>query len=105
MFAAELAGEAREFRDMYSLYGKGRDLQELEELYSVCDLVYYYCRVFNHPRELDDVAETRNRICSLIIDILKKQSLPGKRCRRCGKILPWNYPYGMCEECFGGKRS
>ena len=101
MFAAELQGQVREFRSVYTLYGRNPDLQELEELYSICDLVYYYCRVFNHPAELDDVGETRNKICGKIMEILKKQSLPGRRCRRCGKILPWNYPYAVCDDCFG----
>jgi ATP-dependent RNA helicase SUPV3L1/SUV3 len=104
MFAAELQGQVREFRPVYTLYGRNPDLQELEELYSICDLVYYYCRVFNHPAELDDVGETRNKICSKIMEILKKQSLPGRRCRRCGKILPWNYPYAVCDDCFGKAR-
>ncbi len=103
MFAAELNGQVREFRPVYTLYGRKPDLQELEELYSICDLVYYYCRVFNHPEELEDVGETRNKICSMIMEILKKQSLPGRRCRRCGKILPWNYPYAICDDCFGSK--
>ena len=103
MFAAELNGVRRDFHDAYTLRGKGRTLQDLEELYSVCDLVYYYDRVFDHPEELEDVSETRYKICGMIMEILKKQSLPGKRCRRCGKILPWNYPYGVCEECFGAR--
>ena len=103
MFAAELNGQVREFRPVYTLYGRKPDLQELEELYSICDLVYYYCRVFNHPEELEDVGETRNKICGKIMEILKKQSLPGRRCRRCGKILPWNYPYAVCDDCFGKK--
>ncbi len=35
----------------------------------------------------------------MIMRILEEQKLPAKHCKYCGRPLPWNYRYGMCERC------
>ena len=32
--------------------------------------------------------------------ILKKKKLKRRQCSSCGRFLPYNYPYGMCSDCY-----
>ena len=75
-------------------------MDELEDLYLVYDLIYAYLRKFNHRARLSDIIMLKRDVSQRIINILKTQQLEGRRCRVCGKELPWNYPYGKCEDCY-----
>ncbi|MCQ2519741.1 MAG: hypothetical protein MJ107_04315, partial [Lachnospiraceae bacterium] len=76
------------------------NLEELEDLYLVYDLIYAYLRKFNHRDRLGDIILLKRDVSSRIIEYLKTQQLEGRKCHCCGKELPWNYPYGKCEDCF-----
>ena len=86
---------------IHSIYD---DLDELEQLFKRCDLLYGYCDKFGHDEYVEDIINRKNRISRAIIRILDRQELSSRGCRRCGKPLPWNYPYGLCEKCFGEQR-
>ena len=76
-------------------------LDELEQNYRICDLLYTYLRKFYTVEKLmEEVGRTKAEIAAQIIHILESEKLPERRCRRCGKILPWNYGYSTCERCF-----
>lgn len=75
-------------------------MEELEDLYLTYDLIYAYLRKFNHRERLADIVELKRDCSGRIIDILRTQQLEGRKCHCCGKALPWNYPYGKCEDCF-----
>ncbi len=75
-------------------------MEELEDLYLVYDLIYAYLRKFDHRDRLSDIIELKRDCSGRIIDILKNQQLEGRKCRICGKSLPWNYPYAKCEDCY-----
>ena len=108
-FRAEYFGYEISFRDIcpnlsnFETRGAA-DLPSLELAYKVCDLAYYYMQRFDHTEELDDIVEVKRRISDLIMEILDKQKLPSKLCRYCGKPLPWNYRYNMCQKCFRKRR-
>lgn len=75
------------------------ELQDLEYAYKVCDLLYYYLERFGQDEELPEVREEKRVISEGITELLEKQQLPENRCKRCGRRLPWNYRYRVCESC------
>ncbi|MBO4337670.1 MAG: helicase [Lachnospiraceae bacterium] len=79
-------------------------LEELERLYSTCDLLFRYAKKFNHDDYLERITENKRLISERIIAILNQQHLPVRKCSRCGRQVPWNYPYNMCERCFNASR-
>ena len=101
MFWDEMDGTVSSYEEEYSYVPRpiAANLQDLESLYEKCDLIYYFCRTFDHEDCMPHLEEARSEICQNIMRILAEQKLPGKRCKLCGKALPWNYPYGICEEC------
>ncbi len=106
MFLDELEGGVESFENEYAYIPRPipANLPDLEFLYEKCDLIYYFCRTFGHEDCMPNLEEARKEICQNIMKILSEQKLPGKRCRNCGKELPWNYPYGMCEDCHGKQK-
>ena len=46
------------------------------------------------------VKNSKLKISMKIIELLKKEKTNFKRCSRCGKKLSWNYPYGICQNCY-----
>ncbi|MBQ3967412.1 MAG: hypothetical protein II688_01835, partial [Lachnospiraceae bacterium] len=77
-----------------------KNLDEYEEYYKILDLYYQFCNRFDIPYEQEFLKETKSEvaraICDILVDNLKKY---GKKCKRCGKDLPWNHPYNLCEKC------
>ena len=102
MFLDEMEGTVSSFEPEYSYIPRpiSANLPDLEFLYEKCDLIYYFCRAFRHEDCMPRLEEARKEICQNIMKILAEMKLPGKRCKKCGKPLPWNYPYGYCEDCF-----
>ena len=76
-----------------------RDLPELELAYKICDLTFYYKQRFRHMEDLEEIRSAKQGITDMIMQILEEQKLPSKRCKYCGRPLPWNYRYNMCERC------
>ena len=77
-------------------------LDRLEGSYRLCDLCYNYARRFlEEPEELlQTIQQRKDLISSGIIHVLSTQKLPGRKCRQCGKRLPWNWPYAICDHCY-----
>ena len=78
----------------------GSNLDDLEEMFRLCDLLYNYCYRFRHPEFQQELMERKNQISERIIHVLAQQKLRPRRCRYCGKKLAWNYPYTICERCY-----
>lgn len=78
---------------------KNTQLQDLEYSYKVCDLLYYYLERFGREEDLPAVREEKRLISEGITELLEKQQLPENRCKKCGRRLPWNYRYRVCESC------
>lgn len=79
------------------------DLRVLEQNYHVCDLLYAYCDRFGYPQYISDIQDAKDQISERIQRELEKEKLQQRTCRHCGQRLPWNYPYGLCSECFDAK--
>ena len=80
-------------------------LDRLEGDYRLCDLCYNYARRFlEEPEELlRTIQQRKDLISSGIIHVLSTQKLPGRKCKNCGKRLPWNWPYTICDRCYGSR--
>lgn len=102
LFLQEQAGEKVAAGDYLPYRGslpKKIELQDLEYGYKVCDLIYYYLERFGNDDELPEVREEKRIISEGITELLEKQQLPENRCKSCGRRLPWNYRYRVCESC------
>ena len=76
------------------------DLDDLEQQFKLCDLLYSYCDKFDHDEFVEEIIRRKNMISDEIIRVLAKQKLKPRTCKYCGKVIPWNYRYGVCERCF-----
>ncbi len=83
-----------------------QDLDRLESEYRLCDLCYNYSRRFlESPEKLLEAIQLRKDLISGgITHILSTQKLLMKSCSKCGRHLPWNWPYNICESCHHGYR-
>ena len=110
MARAETAGMRFDvLKELPGVHEGGYDagsLDKLEERFRICDLLYAYLRKF-YPVEslMNEVSAVKSRITHEIIHILEKQRFQGKRCRICGRKLPWNYEYSICEICYENQLS
>ena len=82
------------------------DLATLELAHKQFDLVFSFMKAIGSTDEevFEKVKRSKLDIAMKIIDILKKTKTNFKRCSRCGKKLAWNYPYGICKECYNASR-
>ena len=86
-----------EFRDPEAC--RIQDLDKLESDYRLCDLCYNYARRFlDNPEKLLEAIQLRKDLISEgITHILSTQKLLIRSCEKCGRRLPWNWPYKICE--------
>lgn len=75
------------------------DLRSCEAAYKKADLLYVFADRYGIEKRKEKLCNIRKKISDNIILILSNTKLTPKRCKYCGKTLPWNYPYGMCSEC------
>ena len=76
------------------------NMEEAEELYKICDLLYYYNEKFGYDAKNAEILETKRLISLRIIDLLEEHKLEERRCKCCGKALRWNHPYPTCQTCY-----
>ena len=76
-------------------------IDALEQQHRVLDLYFSLARKFQPEESTLDYIMDRKRDCSgRIMKVLERQGFKEKRCKSCGKILPWNHPYGICDRCW-----
>ena len=77
-------------------------LDALEVRFKACDMLYHYIETFTaaHTEDLRTVLIRKNEISARIMELLSRQRLSMKKCRICGKELPFRHKFGVCEECF-----
>jgi ATP-dependent RNA helicase SUPV3L1/SUV3 len=79
------------------------EMNDLEAEYKRADLLYHYGQKFAEGKYERELLHYKSVISKRIIALLESQTLKAKKCRRCGKILPWNYPYLDCFDCYQGE--
>lgn len=106
IFEKEVRGESYSIYDQVaaiSLKSAGADdaIDALEQQHRVLDLYFALARKFQPLQSTLDCIMEKKRACSeRIMKVLARQGFREKRCRSCGKMLPWNYLYGMCGHCW-----
>ncbi|MDO5133327.1 MAG: helicase-related protein [Eubacteriales bacterium] len=76
-------------------------IDALEQQHRVLDLYFSLARKFQPQENTLEYIMDRKRDCSeRIMKVLARQGFKEKRCKFCGKLLPWNHPYGICERCW-----
>lgn len=76
------------------------DLGYLEEAFREADLLYVFADRFGYAEEKEKITNLKERISQKIIEQLSTKQLASRKCKYCGKPLAWNYPYGMCSDCY-----
>ena len=102
MVRKEIKGERltlEEAERIHPLRVDGMNLESMEHAYKVCDLLYSYNERFEHQEDIPEILQTKKDLSRRILRELSTKGLQPRRCKYCGKQLPWNHPYGMCEEC------
>ena len=95
-----------------SLHAKNMDtnrrVKQLESDYQTYDLLHNFVRLFGHIDSIaDDKEEIRIRkkeISKELTKILKEKKLSRRQCPECGKVLPFNYKFGICQNCYNARR-
>ena len=78
---------------------KSKDsLEVLEDKYKILDILYGFAVRYDE-KNLDRCIEVKKEISLRIMRELADQKYNAKRCRCCGRILPYNHPYSMCDSC------
>ena len=70
-----------------------------------CELQYHaydiYHQMSRRIKKPVSVLDEKDAICKRIGELLKTdKKLYLTRCRQCGKKLPWNSPYLICDKCY-----
>ena len=66
------------------------------------DLLFYFLRSIcrSDLRDLEIIVRSKEEISQKIIKYLENQAYSEKKCKICGKALPYNFKYGICENCY-----
>ena len=81
------------------LIARAASLDDMEHAYKVCDLLYSYNIRFEHPEDIEEILGLKKNLSRKILTELSTKGLQPRKCKYCGRQLPWNHPYGMCEQC------
>ncbi len=76
-------------------------LEGLESYYKQLDLFTQFSGRMNWEVDKEEVAVNREWAQHEIGELLKEDKGKfEKRCRGCGVVLPWDYAYPICQECY-----
>lgn len=85
----------------YKPYLKNTTLVGYENYYKCIDLYYSFSKNMDYEIDFEwiktEKEKTTEVINKILVENIKHQC---KKCSCCGEKLPWNYRYGMCEECY-----
>ncbi|MBL8055639.1 MAG: hypothetical protein JNK29_03020 [Anaerolineales bacterium] len=79
------------------------DMEEAETAIRAADVYLWLSQRPEFARSGPDaeaVREARARWALLLDDALRRRVNTARRCRQCGRSLPPNHPYSICERCF-----
>lgn len=76
-------------------------LDEAETLYKKLDLLYSFCRTvgYNENDYIKRINILKEETSLIIIEKLKTKQMT-RKCNGCGRVLPWNTKYSICDKCF-----
>lgn len=77
-------------------------LSDLEHVFKIFDLFYHYNEKLENGQDSEVIVGLKDVVSKSIISLLEEQKVPKKRCKYCGKVLPWSHKYGVCNQCHRG---
>lgn len=81
------------------------ELNDLETFYRKLDLYFQFSRKTKLVIKREELAELKKTTVEKINKILSENSSSfGRKCNRCGKPLPFNYEFGICQKCFKAQK-
>lgn len=110
IFVKEVRGEEYSIYDLVDSMelkkpSKANAIDMLEQQHRVLDLYFNLARKFQPLESTLDLIMEKKRACSeRIMKVLETCGFKEKRCKSCGKALPWNHPYGLCTKCYEKQR-
>ena len=79
----------------------GTTIDMLELYYKKLDLYFSFSKNMNMEIDKDwletEKLKTAEAINAELVEDLDQYS---KKCSRCGKTLPWDFVYNICEDCY-----
>lgn len=76
-------------------------LEGLESYYKQLDLYTQFSGRMNWEVDREEIAVNREWAQHEIGDLLKEDKGQfEKKCRNCGTVLPWDYAYPICQDCY-----
>ena len=65
------------------------------------DLLYSFCRTvgYNENDYIKKINILKEETSLIIIEKLKTKQMT-RKCNMCGKVMPWNTKYSICDKCF-----
>jgi len=76
-------------------------LDAMEQHYQSLDLYYSYCKTMNITMSKQEVIRLKYETSEKIQELLKERMKSmGRTCRICDLKLPWDYQFGICENCY-----
>lgn len=85
-----------------------RDLEAIESCVSCADIYLWLSfrpEFGNSAQDGDYVRQKRTQWSERIDNALLKRIDTSRQCVQCGKSLPTNHRFGVCDSCFHGRRS
>lgn len=76
------------------------NFETLELNSKICDMLYHYADLFLLRKEIPLILKRKREIADMITKKLKKEKLQRRKCKECGKPLPFLYQYGICDKCY-----
>ena len=46
------------------------------------------------------IRKKKKEVSDTLTEVLKTKQLKRRQCLDCGRALPYNYQYGICESCY-----
>ena len=75
-------------------------LDELERAHKYCDMVYQFERKFGNDDEVrESIQQEKLKISEAIMEKLDDGSFKTQKCIECGRVLPWDSRFPICEVC------
>jgi len=106
VFVKEVRGEEYSIYDLVDSMKLERPssadaIDILEQQHRILDLYFNLARKFQPLESTLKLIMEKKRICSgRIMKVLETRGFKERRCKSCGKPLPWNHPYGLCTKCY-----
>lgn len=93
-----------EKRRAVSISDVNKRIKELEGLYQKYDLIHNFVRLFGMPDTREEqkelIRKKKKEVSDTLTKVLKTKQLKRRQCPDCGRALPYNYQYGICESCY-----